>query len=179
MRQRRFNKTDMAIIRCLYTGASNTVLLLALMVCGGNAYSNSPTFPTTGVLQQVIEDHYYAIGENRLDEAMAYYHSQSPELVATRESIEFGFSQYLLRTTTMTFCYVGQEREIAVATAKHRYLMITGIKFIEHVVDAVYQLRKEQGSWKIWTQKGYISNDGAIGSLNTPLCPILNNQGES
>jgi hypothetical protein len=173
----------MAAIRCLYTCARNAVLLLAPMVCGGNAYSSATslptTLPTTGVLQQVIEDHYYAISENRLDEAMGYYHSQSPEIVATRESIEIGLSQYLLKTTTMSFCYVGQEGEIAIATATHKYLMITGIKFIEHVVDTVYQLREEQGSWKIWTQKGYSPNDGAIGSLNTPLCPILNNQGES
>ena len=166
-------------MRFLYTCASNAALLLALMVCGDNAYSSPITLPTTGVLQQVIVDHYYAISENRLDEAMDYYHSQSPEIVATRESIEFGLSQYLLKTSTITFCYVGQKGEIAIATAKHSYLMITGIKFIEHVVDAVYQLRKEQGSWKIWTQKGYSSNDTAIGPQNTLLCPILNNQGES
>jgi hypothetical protein len=156
----------MAAMRCLFTCAINAVLLLALMVCGGNAYSSSTsiptTLPTTGVLQQVIEDHYYAISENRLNEAMAYYHSQSPEIVTTRENIEIGLSQYLLKTKTIAFCYVGQEGEIAVATAKHRYLMITGIKFIEHVVDAVYQLRKEHGSWKIWTQKEYSSNDATI-----------------
>ncbi len=166
----------MPAIRYLHTRASNTVLLLALMLCGGNAYSSPTTLPTIGVLQQVIMDHYYAISENRLNEAMAYYHSQSPEIVATRESIEIGLSQYLLKTTTRTFCYVGQQGEIAIATAKHSYLMITGIKFIEHVDDTVYQLREEQGSWKIWTQKRYSPNNEAIGPQNTRLCPIFNNR---
>ncbi len=175
MRQRRFNKIDMVAIRCLFTCASNAVLLLALMVCDVNAYSSPAPLPTTGVLQRVIEDHYYAIGENRLDEAMSYYHSQSPEIVATRENIEFGLSQYLLKTTTMTFCYVGQEGDIAVARAKHRYLMITGIKFIEHFVDTVYQLREEQGSWKIWTQQQDSSNDATDPKI-TLLCPIFNNE---
>ena len=158
------------------TSYRNVVLLfLALTGFGGEAYSSPTPMPITDLLRQVIEAHYYAIGENRLDEAMGYYHSQSPEIVATRESIEFGLSQYLLKTTTMTFCYAGQEGEIAVATAKHRYLIITGIKFMEHFVDAVYQLRQEQGSWKIWTQQRYSSNDEANGPQNTLPCPILNN----
>ena len=163
MRQLRFNNTEIATIRILNTCASNAVLLLALIVCGGNAYSSPTPIPTTGVLQQVIVDHYYAIGENRLDEAMGYYHSQSPELVQTRKDIELGLSQFLLITTTLNFCYTGQVGGFAVATAKHRYLIITGIKFMEHFVDAVYQLREEQGNWKIWTQRD--SSGNAYGRL--------------
>lgn len=153
MRQLRFNKTKIATISILKTCASNVVLLLALIVCGGNAYSSPVPIPTTGLLQQVIADYYYAIGENRLDEAMGYYHSRSPEIVQTREDIEFGLSQFLQRTTTLNFCYTGQIDGFAIATAKHRILMISGVKFIELFVDVVYQLRMEQGSWKIWTQR--------------------------
>ena len=87
------------------------------------------------------------------------YNSQPGHyIVQTRENIEFGLSQFLLKTTTMTFCYTGQEGAFAVATAKHRYLMITGIKFIENFADVVYQMREEQGNWKIWTQRDS-SND--------------------
>ena len=136
------------------TSCRNLVLLfLALTGFDGKVYSSPTPMSITDLLQQVIEAHYYAIGENRLDEAMGYYHSQSPEIVQTRENIVYGFSQYLLRTTTMSFCYAGQEDEFAVVTAKHRYLMISGIKFIEHIVDVDYQLRREQESWKIWTQR--------------------------
>ena len=148
----------MAVIGSLNTCASNAVLLLALIVCGVNAYSSPTSIPTTGVLQQVIVDHYYAIGENRLDEAMGYYHSRSPEIIQTREDIEFGLSQFLQRTTTLNFCYTGQVDGFAIATAKHRILLIAGVKFIELIVDVEYQLREEQGSWKIWSQRDN-SND--------------------
>jgi len=162
MRQLRFNKTEIATIRILNTCTSNVGLLLALIVWGGNAYSSPTPIPTTGVLQQVIVDHYYAIGENRLDEAMSYYHSQSPEIVQTSEDVEFGLSQFLQRTTTLNFCYTGQIDGFSIATAKHRILMISGVKFIEIFVDVVYQLRMEQGSWKIWTRR---DNSNGIGKL--------------
>lgn len=148
----------MATISDLNTFVSNAVLLLALAAFAGKVYSSSITLPTTGSLRQVIEAHTYAIGENRLDEAMSYYHSQSPEIVRTRQDIEFGLSQFLLKTTTLNFCYTGQMDGLAMATAKHRYLMITGVKLIEQFDDVVYQMRQEHGSWKIWTQR-HGSND--------------------
>lgn len=77
----------------------------------------------------------------------------SRPVVKTKGNIERSLSQFLIKTTTMTFCYLGQDHEFAVATAKHRYLTISGIKFVEHFVDVVYQLREEQGSWKIWTKQ--------------------------
>ena len=133
--------------------ASTIVLLLVLISCRGDAHSRPAPTPTTDMLRQVIVAHYHAIEDNRLDEAMHYYHSQSPEVVQTRKNIELGLSQFLLKTTTMTFCYLGQDHESAVATAKHRYLIISGIKFIEHFVDVEYQLREERGAWKIWTKQ--------------------------
>ncbi len=165
MRQLRFNKTEIATIRILNTCASNVVLLLALIVCGGNAYSSPTPLPTTGALQQVIVDHHYAIAENRLDEAMGYYHSRSPEIIQTREDIEFGLSQFLQRTTTLNFCYTGQVDGFAIATANHRILLISGVKFIELFVDVVYQLCLEQGSWKIWTQR-----DNSNGIVKSSMC---------
>jgi hypothetical protein len=106
---------------------------------------------TADSLRQIILAHYYAISENRLGQAMHYYHSQSPELYETRTMIEQGLSQFLQKTTTMCFCYLGQQDEVA--TAKHRYLRIAGIKFMEHSVKVTYQLRKEHGNWKIWSQR--------------------------
>lgn len=88
-----------------------------------------------------------------LIEAMSYYHSQSPETAQARANIEFGLSTYLLKTTTMSFCYVGRDHEFAIARAKHRYLTIAGMKFVEKFVDAVYRLREQQGTWKIWTKQ--------------------------
>ena len=153
MRLQRIYKTEMSVMRSVSMCKHIALLLFVLTGFGGDVYSSPAPMPTTEVLRQVVVAHYQEIGENRLDEAMGYYHSQSPEKVQTRENIEFGLSQYLLRTTTMNFCYAGQQGEFAVATAKHRYLMISGIKFIEHTANVDYQMRQEQGRWKIWTQR--------------------------
>ena len=133
--------------------ASTIVLLLVLISCRGDAHSVPAPTPTTDMLRQVIVAHYHAIEENRLDEAMRYYHSQSPEAVYARKSIEFGLSQFLQTTTTMSFCYIGRDGEFSMAKAKHRYLIISGIKFVEKFADTVYRLREEQGNWKIWTKQ--------------------------
>ena len=121
--------------------------------------------PTTSELRQVIVAHYQAIEDNQLNQAMRQYHSQSPELIQARQDIEFGLSQYLLKTTTTAFCYAGQEVAIAIATATHRYLMITGIKFVEYFVDVEYRLREEQGSWKIWTQRDNLNGTSKVVEL--------------
>lgn len=138
----------------LFTVITISVLsLLALTAYANQSYSSPLPRPTADLLRQVIVAHYQAIEENRLDEAMHFYHSKSPEIVQTRENIELDLSQFLLKTTTMNFCYDGHQGEFAMATAKHRYLMIVGIKFIEHLVEVKYQLREEQGSWKIWKRR--------------------------
>lgn len=138
----------------LFTVITISVLsLLTLTAYANQSYSSPSPRPTADHLRQVIVAHYQAIEENRLDEAMHFYHSKSPEIVQTRENLELDLSQFLLKTTTMNFCYDGQQGEFAMATAKHRYLMIVGIKFIEHLVEVKYQLREEQGSWKIWKRR--------------------------
>jgi len=153
MQQWRLNKTEMSAIRSLSVCAITTCLLLALSGFGGDAYSSQPTVPTTAQLQQVIVAHYRAIEENRLDEAMRQYHSQSPKFVETSEKVKFGLSQYLLKTSIAAFCFTGREAGVAFATARHRSLMITGMKLIESQFEVEYQLREENGVWKIWAQR--------------------------
>ena len=148
--------------------ASTIVLLLVLISCRGDAHSVPAPTPTTDMLRQVIVAHYHAIEDNRLDEAMHYYHSQSPQVVQTRKNIELGLSQFLLKTTTMSFCYVGRDHAFAMARAKHRYLIISGVKFVEIFADAMYRLREEQGSWKIWSKQDALKLD--VKGQNRPSC---------
>ncbi len=147
-------------VHSMNTCASTIVLLLVLTSCRGDAHSRPAPTPTTDILRATVIAHYHAIEDNRLDEAMHYYHSQSPEVVQTRENIELGLSQFLLKTTTMTFCYVGQDHEFAVATAKHRYLIISGIKFVEKFADVVYLFREDRGVWKVWAKGQPSKNRG-------------------
>jgi hypothetical protein len=151
--QQRINKTEMSAPGSLAIFAISTVLLLALSGFGEYAYASPTSIPTTEQLRQVIVAHYRAIEDNQLNQAMRYYHSQSPNKVRVRENIELGLSQFLLKTTTIKFYYDGQEGAFAIATAKHKYHRISGIKFMEQFVDVIYQLREEQGIWKIWSQR--------------------------
>ena len=159
MQQRLLNKTEMSALRSLSVCVITTFLLLALSGFGGDVYSSQPTMPTTAQLQQVIVAHYRAIEENRFDDAMRQYHSQSPKFVETSEKVKFGLSQYLLKTSTTAFCFTGREAGIAFATVRHRSLMITGMKLIKSDFEVEYQLREENGVWKIWAQRDNSPND--------------------
>ena len=57
--------------------AITVMFLLALTGLGKKTYSSPTPLPTTDLLRQVIVAHYRAIEDNRLEEAMHYYHSQA------------------------------------------------------------------------------------------------------
>ncbi len=102
-------------------------------------------------LHRIITAYYYAIGENRLDEAMSFYHEDSPQVVETRRELVFGQSSYLQRTNTLSFHLVHHDGERAVVLATHRHLRIAGIKFMEELAETRYILRREGDAWKIWS----------------------------
>ncbi len=138
----------------VHTGTA--LLLLGLGVSCGDTRSNPTAMPMEEILRKVVVGHYHAIEDNQIDEAMSYYHSQSPQASQARENIEFGLSAYWQKTTTMSFRYIGRDKEFAKAKATHRYLIIMGVKFIEQSADIVYLFREERGAWKVWT-KGRLS----------------------
>ena len=102
------------------------------------------------LLKNVIVGHYHAIGENRLEEAVRFYHSDSPEVARIRTEIELGQAAYLQKTTTLKFDFIGQREDLAFGKARHRFLRIAGMKFFERFVDVSYVFRKEGGAWKLW-----------------------------
>ena len=131
---------------------SITAILLLLSTAGLHADAQSCAGPaaTVTLLNDVIVGHYGAIAENRLKEAVRFYHNQSPEVVQTRKNIELGLSQFLLKTTTLSFEFIGQRHDLAFGRASHRFLRIAGVKFFEEFVDVSYVFRKEGGAWKLW-----------------------------
>lgn len=124
----------------------SVVLLIALSLhpLSGSAAGESE-------LQDLINDYYYAIGENRLNEAMAFYHENSPEADGTRQNLLYGQSAYLQRTSTLSFDLVQRQDNQAVVQAVHRHLRIVGIKFLETFTETKYVLRRQDDTWKIWS----------------------------
>ena len=104
-------------------------------------------------LHRLINDYYYAIGENRLEEAMGFYHEDSPEADRTSQELLYGQSAYLQRTSTLNLDLVQRDCKRAVLRAAHRHLRIVGIKFMETFTEAEYILHRQGDTWKIWSIK--------------------------
>lgn len=102
-------------------------------------------------LYRIVTAYFQAIGENRLEEAMSFYHDDSPQASEARGELEFGRSAYLQRTTTTRIGLVHHDGERAVIMATHRHLRISGIKFMEELTEARYVMRRQGASWKLWT----------------------------
>ena len=103
-------------------------------------------------LYRIVTAYFYAIGENRLEEAMSFYHEDSPQADETRRELEFGRSAYLQRTNTLSFDLVHHDGERAVVVATHRHLRISGIKFMEELAETRYVLRRQGDAWKLWSR---------------------------
>ena len=108
-------------------------------------------------LYRIVRAHFYAIGENRLEEAMSFYHEDSPQAGEARRELVFGQSAYLQRTSTLSFDLVHHDGERAVVMATHRHLRIAGIKFIEDLTETRYVLRRQGDAWKIWSSVDRLS----------------------
>ncbi len=108
-------------------------------------------------LYRIVTAYFYAVGENRLEEAMGFYHEDSPQAIEARRELEFGRSAYLQRTSTLSFDLVHYDGERAVVMATHRHLRIAGIKFMEDLTETHYVLRRQGDAWKIWSSVDRLS----------------------
>lgn len=102
-------------------------------------------------LYRVIADYYHAVGENRLDEAMGFYHQESPQFEMTRHELAAGQTVFLRRTSTMSIDVLHADDRRAVVVATHRHLRIVGVKFMEAYSETRYALRQQEGRWLIWS----------------------------
>lgn len=129
---------------------SITAILLCLSTVGLHAEARAGSVTIETRLKNVIVGHYAAIGENRLKEAVRFYHSDSPEVAHIRTEIELNQAAYLQKTTTLSFEFTGQREDLAFAKARHRFLRIAGMKFFEEFAEVSYTFRKEGNTWKLW-----------------------------
>ncbi|MGI9327879.1 MAG: hypothetical protein ACR2PZ_21855 [Pseudomonadales bacterium] len=106
-----------------------------------------------GDLHALIDDYYYAIGENRMNQALNLYHKDSPETRKATQALLFGRSSYLQRTRTLKFDLVHSSGKHRLARVAHRHLRIVGVKFMESFTTAEYEFRQQGDEWKIWSSK--------------------------
>ena len=127
-----------------------TAVLLLLSTAGLHADARVGSLAIETLLKNVVVGHYHAIAENRLEEAVRFYHSGSPEVARIRTEIELRQAAYLQKTATLSFAFIGQREDLAFGKARHRFLRIAGMKFLEEFAEVSYVFRKEGGTWKLW-----------------------------
>ena len=128
-------------------------MLLLLSTLGLHADVPPGVVTVETLLKEVVAGLYDAIAEHRFEEAVRFYHSNSPEVTRARTEIELSLAAYLQKTVTLSFAFTGHREDLAFATARHRFLRIAGIKFLEEFAEVSYVFRKEGGAWKLWTTR--------------------------
>ena len=128
-------------------------MLLLLSTVGLHADARVGSVAIETLLKDVVVGHYQAVAENRLEEAVRFYHSDSPEVARIRTEIGLSQAAYLQKTATLSFDFIGQREDLAFGKARHRFLRIAGMKFFEEFAGVSYVFRKEGGTWKLWTAR--------------------------
>ena len=144
-----------------------TVFLL-LGTAGLHAEERLASIAMEKRLKDVVVGHYQGITENSFEEAVRFYHSDSPEVARVR--IEVGQAAYFQKTATLSFVFVGQCEDLAFGTARHRFLRIAGVKFTEEFAEVEYVFRKEGSTWKLWmTETNGLPKKWSTKSDSSPL----------
>jgi hypothetical protein len=134
------------------TGLTKSIaaMLLLLSALGLHADARVGSLAIETLLKDVVVGHYQAVAENRLEEAVRFYHSDSTEVARIRTEIKLSQAAYLQKTATLSFAFIGQREDLAFGKARHRFLRIAGMKFSEEFAEVSYVFRKEGGAWKLW-----------------------------
>ena len=129
------------------------VAAILLVVCTSELRAAEwiETATMEAVLKDVVVGHYDEIADNRLDQALRFYHSRSPEVIRQRAEITLGLESYLQKTVTLKFTFTGRRGDFASGTGQHRFLRIAGTKFFEEFAEVSYVFRKQSGAWKLWS----------------------------
>ena len=124
-------------------------IFLLLSFVGLHVDAHLASMSIESILRGVVVGHYQGITQNSFKEATRFYHSDSPDLV--RIQTELSQAEYFKKTTMLSFSVIDKYEELAIGTARHRFLRISGMKFSEEFAGAEYVFRKESGTWKLWT----------------------------
>lgn len=129
-------------------GGSAVVLSLAI----GTLPPTVADSVDSAALYRIVTAYFYAVGENRFEQAMSFYHRDSPQADEERRELEFGQSGFLQRTYTVSIDLIHHDGQRAVVVATHRHLKIAGIKFMEVFAESRYVLHRQGDAWKIWSR---------------------------
>jgi hypothetical protein len=120
------------------------------MTCLASSYAEPD--PTAEAIKSVAERTVAALQAEDLDAAISTIHSHSPTVLLSKKSLPDLFENFDINTELLSFAYIGQNEDYAVARTKTRYTKVSGPFFQNQEVDTITVYRQEDGKWKVWNQ---------------------------
>ena len=120
------------------------------MTCLASSYAEPD--PTAEAIKSVAERTVAALQAEDLDAAISTIHSHSPTVLLSKKSLPDLFENFDINTELLSFGYIGQNEDYAVARTKTRYTKVSGPFFQNQEVDTITVYRQEDGKWKVWNQ---------------------------
>lgn len=103
-------------------------------------------------LRKVMESNCKANESEKIEEALATIHPDSPNFASTRQLTEKLFEALDLKYELKSFGYIGSDDTYAVGRAKVRASSADPLKFKNNESDLMIVFRKDKDNWKIWSQ---------------------------
>lgn len=118
------------------------------ITCVASGHAESP--PTADAIKSLVERSNRALQEENLDASINTIHSQSPSLLGVKKDLPTIFENYDLNTELVSFSFIGQDEDYAVARIKTRYIKLSGPFWQNVETDSISVYRQENDEWKYW-----------------------------
>lgn len=106
--------------------------------------------PTADGIKSTVERTLRAYREEDIDAMISTVHSQAPSYLGIKKESPTVFENYDINAELISFTFIGQDGDYAVARTKIRYTKISGPAFQNTEFDSFSIYRKENDEWKTW-----------------------------
>ncbi|WP_068544335.1 hypothetical protein [Thalassotalea crassostreae] len=113
---------------------------------------------TESEIKSVVEENFRATQAEDLNATLKTIHSQSASFAPSQNALNQIFSTYDLKYSLLEFKFIAEEGGYAYARVKQLTEKITGPAFSNNELESLQIFKKENGSWKLWTQANLAVN---------------------
>ena len=105
---------------------------------------------TADAIKSAVERTLRAYREEDMAVMLSTVHSQAPSYMSIKKDSPTVFENYDINAELISFTFIGQDEDYAVARTKIRYTKISGPAFQNTEFDSFSVYRKENDEWKTW-----------------------------
>lgn len=126
------------------------VLILVCVIFCADAFAEREELGLK--LKSVVTNNFESLQIEDIEATMKTIHTQAPGYLQTRELSKQLFPYYDLTYTLLSFNYIAQDGDYALARGSQKTMKETGPVFQNNIVDFIYVFKQENGQWKFWSQ---------------------------